>query len=191
MRLLRCITPRKDSVLSLRAERSSLFFFVFVILLINSSAFAHKLNVLAFAENNTLTVNAYFADGTPCRECAFQVLDADGKVFAEGKLDKGGEFSQNGETPTEMKIIVDGGMGHRGEQTITSSVDTNMAYEEPAASTAADTTQLRQIVREELSKQTAELKAEIDKGRSHIDMIIAGIGYILGIFGIAILVKKK
>lgn len=164
---------------------------VALLLLTFSSAFAHKLNVLAFAENNTLTVNAYFADGTPCRECAFQVLDADGKVFVEGKLDKGGEFSQNGETPTEMKIIVDGGMGHRGEQTITSSVDTNMAYEEPAASTAADTTQLRQIVREELSRQTAELKAEIDKGRSNLDMIIAGIGYILGIFGIAILVKKK
>ncbi|WP_303851819.1 hypothetical protein [Seleniivibrio woodruffii] len=156
-----------------------------------SNAFAHKLNILAFAENNTLTINSYFADGTPCGKCTFQVLDADGKVFVEGRLDKNGEFSKNGETPTDMKIIVDGGMGHRAEQTITSSVDTNMAYEEPSASAEADTTQLRQIVREELSKQTAELKAEIDKGRSHIDMIIAGIGYILGIFGIAVLVRKK
>ncbi|MGE4266682.1 MAG: hypothetical protein AB7F25_04560 [Deferribacterales bacterium] len=156
-----------------------------------STASAHKLNILAFAENNVLTVNSYFADGTPCRECAFQVLDADGKVFAGGKLDNNGEFSKNGEMPTEMKIIVDGGMGHRAEQSITSSAETNMAYEEPAPSTSVDTTQIRQLIREELSKQTAELKAEIDKGRSHLDMIIAGIGYILGIFGIAMIVKKK
>lgn len=165
------------------------FLILSALMLLVSTAYAHKLNILAFSENNTLSVNAYFADGTPCRECGFQILDADGKVFAEGKLDDKGEYFRTGETPTDMKIIVDGGMGHKAEQSITSSVDTNMAYEEPAAN--VDTTQIRQLIREELSKQTAELKAELDKGKSHLDMIIAGIGYILGIFGIAMIVKKK
>ncbi|MCD8554086.1 hypothetical protein [Seleniivibrio sp.] len=166
-------------------------FIVILTLLSFSTAFAHKLNILAFAENNVLTVNSYFADGTPCRECAFQVFDAEGKVFAEGKLSNDGEFSRNGKLPAEMKIVVDGGMGHRGEQTITSSAETETVNEEPVQSTSVDTAQIRQLIREELSKQTAELKAEIDKGRSHLDMIIAGIGYILGIFGIAMIVKKK
>ncbi|TCK62057.1 nickel transport protein [Seleniivibrio woodruffii] len=157
---------------------------------LTSNASAHKLNILGFAENDTLSINAYFADGSPCQECAFQVIGSDGKVFAEGRLDKKGEFFQAGKTPAEMTIIVDAGAGHRGEEKITAAETSEVkAEDEPAA--PADNTQLRQMIREELSKQTAELKAEMDKGKSRLDKIIAGIGYILGIFGIAVLVRKR
>ena len=54
-----------------------------------------------------------------------------------------------------------------------------------------DNTDFRQILRQEMAKQTTELKAEMSKSKSNIDMIIAGIGYILGIFGIITLLRKK
>jgi len=163
------------------------------LIMLTFNASAHKLNILGFAENDTLSINAYFADGSPCQECAFQVIGSDGKVFAEGKLDRKGEFFKAGKTPAEMTVIVDAGAGHRGEEKITSAstAEDSSVQAEQSQSAPVDDANLRQIIRQELSKQTAELKAEMDKGKSRLDKIIAGIGYILGIFGIAVLVRKR
>lgn len=151
-------------------------------------AYAHKLNILAVSENGALTITAYFADGAVCKNCAFSVTDKFGKTVEEGKLDEEGSFIKTGTFPDEMKIVVDAGLGHMAEETIraTGDVDFNEGVAE-----VTDDYDIRKIIRQELSKQTTEIRAELDKNKSKLDMIIAGIGYILGIFGIITLLRKK
>jgi hypothetical protein len=57
--------------------------------------------------------------------------------------------------------------------------------------TSVNSEALRTIIRQELAKQTAEIQTAIDAGRTQTDKIIAGIGYLLGIFGLFMLFRKK
>lgn len=158
-----------------------------LICLASSVSYAHKLNILAIAEGDTISINSYFMDGTPCKQCGFTVTDSAGKVFADGKLADDGTFNKDGKLPEKMTVTVDAGLGHKAVQEI--SLD-GTASEVPQES-SGNSEDIRKIVREELVKQTAELKAEMDKHDSKKDKIIAGIGYVLGIFGIASLLRKK
>lgn len=166
-----------------------------LIILCAFGAQAHKLNVLAFAENDTLTLNSYFADGTPCKECSFKVTDGSGKVFAEGKLAEDGTYTKNGTLPAKLDVVVDAGLGHRAEQTIDVKTGAESggesASDDSGQTTSADSGEIRKIVREELTRQTAEITAAIDKNNSMSGKIIAGIGYVLGIFGLMVLFRKK
>ncbi len=159
-----------------------------LLLMAVSPSYAHKLNILAVSENGALTITAYFADGAVCKNCAFTVTDKFGKTVEEGKLDDEGTFTKTGSFPDEMDIVVDAGLGHKAEETIraTGEVDFNEGVPE-----VTDNYDIRKIIRQELSKQTTEIRAELDKGKSKLDMIIAGIGYILGVFGIITLLRKK
>lgn len=157
-----------------------------IMMLACSSAYAHKLNIMAEVKEDSMTVNAFFADGKPCQDCALSVSDNFGKTVIEGRLDSDGAFFQSGSFPDDVIVTVDAGLGHMATEKLSKTVTENI--NEGTASSGED---VRQIVRQEMAKQTAELKAEIAKSRSNIDKIIAGIGYILGIFGLIILLRKK
>lgn len=162
------------------------------IFLMAMGAQAHKLNILALADGNTLSVNSYFVDGTPCMNCSFKITDHAGVVFAEGKLAKDGTFSKTGNLPDKLDVVVDAGLGHRAEQEVDvkGSSDSD-SIDDTSSAQSADNGEIRKIVRQELNRQTVEIMAAIDKSHSNADKIIAGIGYLLGIFGLMALFRKK
>jgi hypothetical protein len=47
------------------------------------------------------------------------------------------------------------------------------------------------MIRQELAKQTGELRLEIETHRSSLDKIMAGLGYIFGIFGLFMVFRRK
>ncbi len=87
------------------------------LLLFATFGFAHKLNVFALYEGQTLQVSSYFASGSGCRECDVTVTDTQGKVLATGRTDKNGEFDTP-LSPVAVKITVDAGSGHMGETSL-------------------------------------------------------------------------
>lgn len=158
-----------------------------LLMFISSAAHAHKLNIMASSENGTLSVTSYFPDGKACGGCVFNVTDNFGNTVAEGKLDANGSFFKDGEFPEELTVTVDAGLGHMAQEKIR-AVETEDLSEGVAPAESED---IRKLIRQELAKQTVEIKAELSKGRSNVDRIIAGIGYILGIFGLIVLLRKK
>lgn len=76
-----------------------------------SPAWAHKVNVYAYAEGDTVHVRGYFSKG-PARNCAIRVYGPDGSLLVEGKTDENGEFAFRPTLRTDLKIVIVAGEGH-------------------------------------------------------------------------------
>lgn len=87
-------------------------------LLASAPALAHKLNVFAVVEGDKIAIDGYFVDGKKALNSTVKIYDPKGKAVVSGTADAEGHF----ETPIpgrfDLKIVVDAGMGHRGEWVI-------------------------------------------------------------------------
>lgn len=163
------------------------------------SANAHKLYLLTFYEAGSLNISSYFSDGTKCTGCGFTVTAADGTVLAEDKLDEKGEAAIIKDFPVPFTVSIDAGMGHSARTEIKKAEGSDgeapqytlLEIPESSGEVILNERQIRNMIRQELAKQTVEINAAIGAGRSQTDKIIAGIGYLFGIFGLFMLFKRK
>lgn len=170
------------------------FLFVFLVLAVFSTAEAHKLNLLALYEGGTLNISSYFGDGTFCKRCPYTVTAQDGHVLFKGTLSNKGEAVLSGELPSVFFVSVDAGMGHFAKAEVTNvstSSGSNAGSNVESAQAFINEDALKNIIRQELARQTVELQIAIDAGNSRTDKIIAGLGYLFGIFGLFVLFRKK
>ncbi len=174
------------------------------------TAFAHKILVSAWTEGPTAMVEGAFGDGSIAKNSSVTVYDKNGAVLIEGKTDEEGFFSFPVPVKTDLKIVLDAGMGHVAETIIPADDISSVAGTEPTPRPAETTTASApvidtpsqtgaaapvQAVGPHLSKQDVQLI--VDKSlkkqlrpvmeqlstRKFTD-ILAGIGYILGLVGI-------
>lgn len=170
------------------------------------SAFAHKVGVFAYSDGNTVHVEGYFADGAGCKNCAVAAFDkATGEKLAEGKTDQEGMFSfpappaAKGETGTveTLKIVLDAGLGHGGEFLLALGEDGTReappssgipGMDDPGGTGPAPA--LPDGLDEALDRKLAPIVAEMRRlrqaqERPGITEILGGIGYIVGLAGLA------
>ncbi|MEW5945263.1 MAG: hypothetical protein AB1742_03605 [bacterium] len=76
---------------------------------------AHKVNIFAWVEGDVVRTESYFSGGAKCRNSKVSVLDPAGTVLAAGTTDDEGGFSFKPTVKTDLRIVLDAGMGHRGE----------------------------------------------------------------------------
>jgi nickel transport protein len=95
---------------------------VFLLLIICSfttPALAHRVLVFAFTEGDTVHTESKFVPKTPVRQGKVTVLDQKtGKELLTGQTDDQGKFSFKippEAQKTDLKIVVEAAMGHRGE----------------------------------------------------------------------------
>ena len=81
-------------------------------------AFAHKLNLFAYAEGRTLHGEAYLRGGDPVRGAAVSVFDAEGRKLGDATTDEEGKFTFDVQFGCDHKLVVDAGAGHRAEYTV-------------------------------------------------------------------------
>lgn len=117
--------------ISLRAPRtlsgyvaifSSVIIFVIVSLIFFSvsNAYAHKVNIFAYAENGKIHAEGYFVDGSKCKNSLIEVFDEkSGKKILEGYTNENGQFSFKIPSITSIKIVLNASMGHKSEFTVT------------------------------------------------------------------------
>ena len=88
---------------------------VFFCLVIGGSttAWAHKVNIFAYAENGKVYTESYFADGQMVIGARIEVVDAGGNKLLEGTTDAKGLFAFPLERKQTLEIIVNAGMGHK------------------------------------------------------------------------------
>lgn len=77
------------------------------------TAWAHKVNIFAYAENGKVFTESYFASGQKVIGGTIEVLDANGKKLLEGKTDKEGLFAFPLASKQTLTIIINAGMGHK------------------------------------------------------------------------------
>ncbi|MDQ1239166.1 MAG: nickel transport protein [Thermodesulfobacteriota bacterium] len=87
-----------------------------------ADVFAHKVNVFAYVEGESIMVDGYFSGRVKAQNCLIRVFDGSGNKLLEGKTDTKGlysftikdlPFSHGG-----LKIVLEAEMGHRAEYSI-------------------------------------------------------------------------
>ncbi len=86
-----------------------------------TSAHAHRVNIFAYAEGNTVMTESFFSGGKPAMNSKVEVFDSSGKKLLEGKTDNEGIFSFAIPARDDLKIVVYAGEGHRSEYIVKKS----------------------------------------------------------------------
>ena len=176
-----------------------LIFTFLIIIMMDVSVFAHKVNVFAYIEGEKIYTESYFNDGKKCIDSKIEVFDNQGNKLLEGLTDKEGEFSF--EVPSEdgnLKIVLTASMGHRAEYSISADEIRGSIglikeeNEEPVSivfpeTSSVDLKEIQSIIEDTLDKKLKPIMKEIKKSQEDKispTEIIGGIGYIIGIFGI-------
>ncbi|PLX48994.1 MAG: hypothetical protein C0613_08920 [Desulfobulbaceae bacterium] len=162
---------------------------------------AHKVHIFAYADGEQIRTESRFSGDRPARNCEVTVqAPADQEIMVAGSTDAQGLFAfakpkQGG----DLDIIVSCGDGHRGSWRLEAADyldDRPEAHEhlhqesrQPASPSAAiDEARLRGIVADEVEKKLAPLRrdlARLAERKTTPQDIVGGIGYFLGLAGLA------
>ena len=194
---------------------TSLFFFISLATLTVSATpcLAHKLNVFSYEEEGVMVVEATFSGGRPVKNSSVTVtIEDDGTRLLSGTTDAKGIFrfplpQQIIQHPQNMTVTVSPGDGHKGNWLITTddysagrnanisspqNTRTSSSLQEKTVANRpqCDPTLIRKIVSEELTPIKKALAEQQVRSVSLQD-ILGGIGYILGLLGLATYIKSK
>ncbi len=171
---------------------------ILVLTLIPLSVLAHKISAFIDLEGNTVNVSSFFSDGTPVKGGEVEVFKG-GKLILKGKTDKNGEFTFKVPQKGKYKVVVIAELGHRAEAEFTVG-ETEKGNREVGKKGKVNSeggvkiseTELRKAVREELKPIRQELlQIEENLSKPNLSEVIGGIGWILGIFGGAVLLSRR
>jgi nickel transport protein len=81
-------------------------------------AFAHKIHIYAWVKGDTVYTQSYSGGKKPVKNGKILVLDNDENTILTGMTDSKGEFSFKIPKESELKVVLDDGMGHRAHWTI-------------------------------------------------------------------------
>jgi len=185
--------------------------FSFIILFLTSiiltgshvPALAHKVMIFAWVEGDTIFTESKFSGGKKAIHAPVVIFDKDGKKLLEGKTDNKGEFSFKIPKLTDLKIVLNAGMGHKAEWTVPESeireagaiLDKKSAVETSGPiAVGLSKEEVRKIVEDSLDKKLRPILRMISESRNtkpSLTEIIGGIGYIFGLMGIALYFKNR
>jgi len=180
------------------------------------SAFAHKVTIFAWVEGDTVFTQSKFSGGRKAHNSTVVVYDKEGKQLLEGQTDENGEFSFKIPQMTDLKVALKASMGHLAEWKIpveelaggeapsskpakVKQATANLPPESAAIQSQTTITEsatmgltekeIKKIVDASLDKKlqpiTHMLADSMDCGPG-LTEIIGGIGYILGLVGVAL-----
>ncbi len=166
---------------------------------------AHKVNLFAYAEGNSVVVEGFFTDGKVADKAQIQVFSPSGDRLVQGVADDEGIFVFEIPEITDLRISLYAGMGHRAEFTlpadeIRSAMAAAGERSNASASTqaggtavAADSAAIEAMVRQAVSEATLPLVrnlSELNDRRTASD-IIGGVGFIVGIVGVFFYLRAR
>jgi nickel transport protein len=183
-----------------------------------SHVWAHKVNVFAWVEGDTVFVEGYFPGGKKSQDSLVEVFNSAGTKLLEGRTNKKGEFSFKIPEKTDLKIILTSSMGHKNDFIVPASnfQEVESSPSSPAQSFAesardssahpADLSQLEGMIDKALDRKLApvidkaldrklapviKLIRDTRKEGPTIAEIVGGIGYIFGLVGVAVYFSNR
>lgn len=172
-----------------------------VLILSSGPALAHKVNIFAYVEGDSVYSESYFVDGRKCRASAIAVYDSSGRKVLEGTTDDEGLFAFAVPQRTDLRLVLDASTGHRNEYLL--SREELSGGEDGAPAVASSPFELAEeggatgpisgeLVREMdqvLARRISPLAASIrrlEKKQEQASLrdVIGGIGYIAGLAGL-------
>lgn len=194
------------------AMRSFLMFLGFSLFLVTPS-YAHKVTIFAWVDGDVVHTESKFSGGKKVTGGDVLVLDEEGNKLLEGITDDQGEFSFKIPKKATLKVVLQAGSAHRAEWTLEAEEmggtdePTVPAVQPPkdfgaeentkttgGSSQAITTEEIESAVEKALDRKLQPvlkmLARSHERGPSLKD-ILGGLGYILGLIGIATYVHYR
>ena len=183
----------------------SLAFLALLLLMPASVAFAHKVNIFAYAEGDTVYTESYFPDGTKVKDGIVEVYDSQGIKLLEGKSDEKGEFDFKPPKKDDLRIVLIASLGHKNSYTLSADELTGITASEKAQEPESiesevkevmqvDLEQIRRIIDSSLDEKLKPIMRQLTKAQQKevsFTEVVGGIGYIFGIMGIILYFASK
>lgn len=169
----------------------------------NIAAFAHKAIVFAWVEGDTVFTESKFSDGKSAIGAQVLVFHRNGKQLLEGRTNNKGEFSFKIPKLTDLRIVLNAGMGHRAEWTIPESEireaggflqEREAGQTSKAIPVSLTKKEIKEIVEDSLDTKLRPIVRMMTESQSKgpsVSEIVGGIGYIFGLMGVAIYLKNR
>jgi nickel transport protein len=170
------------------------------------TVWAHNVFIYAWVDGDTVYTESYFGAKRKVQGGLIRVFDLPGKELLEGRTNKKGEFSFKTPQQTDLRIVIEAGMGHRNEfilkvedtsdvGDVAEPVKTDGTKAESTNSISADAEQIKAVVEQVLDSRLRPLRQELAAIRKEksvgVTEIIGGIGYIFGIMGLIMYFKSR
>lgn len=174
-------------------------FFLGALVSTSAPALAHKVTIFAWVEGDRVFTESKFSGGRKATRAKVAVFDRAGTQLLEGKTDEKGAFSFRIPKLTDLRIVLNAGTGHRAEWTITESEIRQAGYQEETREVATPRQasndlglrkdEIRKLIDESLDRRLTpivKMLAELQTKGPSLTEVIGGIGYIVGLMGIAL-----
>jgi nickel transport protein len=180
------------------------------------SAMAHRVTVFAWVEDGMVHAESNLGGGKKAKQAAVEVYDAAGALLLTGKTDNAGNFSFLPPIQSDMTVVLNAGMGHRGEWRLTRNDFTGaipippapVAKEsEPPASKTTDKptgtntsgagplpadVAIGELIDRKLQPVLDKLtRLEQQNNTPDFQDVVSGFGYIAGIAGVAAYMNSR
>jgi nickel transport protein len=183
----------------------SLAFSTLLLLMPASVVFAHKVNIFAYVEGDTVYTESYFPDGTKAKDGIVEVYDSQGIKLLEGKTDEKGEFSFNPPKKDDLEIVLIASMGHKNSYILSADelagIIVTEKPQEPESIESevkevmqVDLEQIKRIIDSSLDEKLKPIMKQLTKAQQKevsFTEVVGGIGYIFGIMGIILYFASK
>lgn len=161
---------------------------------------AHALKIFAYGEGNRIEGSVYLKGGTAPTSASITLLTTDGERIAETGIDEEGGFGFTVGEARDYIVQADAGSGHRAEFTLSADElspalptpsghgdQTVRPHDPPMIQGRAADTDLEAMISRAVSRQVVPLRKQIAEYEDRIRWhdILGGIGYILGLAGLA------
>lgn len=195
------------------------FFVLALLLAFPAVAHAHKVNIFAYVDGNTIYTDSGYSKSRRVQGGTVEVRDANSnELLLTGTTDDKGHFSfpvpkKALENKLDLALIIDAGVGHRGEWLVkydeyagevadasaaepdSDQGTTPETVEQSGAESASvDMGQLEKVVRRVVRDENASLKRLFAESRNEdpgFKEIFAGLGYLIGFAGILAYFRSK
>lgn len=183
-------------------------YFLLILVFLVSIVSAQKVDIIAYVEAGKVFVHGRYKNGSPVENGKVEVFNGIGKKLLEGTTDETGKFSFSVSEETDLKIILDVGLGRRAETTLGKSEISkgkepkdkgNKQKRTEAEKTEIEDEKLRTLIREVMDEKLYPImkiiarleKTGLEQKGITLTEILGGFGYIIGILGIIMYFRRK
>ncbi len=170
---------------------------------------AHKVSIFAWVEGDTVNTLSKFSGGKLVKQGTVEVYDAKDNKLLEGLTDDRGEFAFKIPKKTALRVVLVAGTGHKNHWLIPAEEIEGITTETPAGGTGVktareqvadtrlsqtDSPNLQAAIENALDKKlkpVIKLLAESSQKGPSLSEILGGIGYIIGLVGLAAYFKSR
>jgi len=198
-------------------KRFCIWVLLCVVILNGAPALAHKVSIFAWVEGDTVHTQSKFMGGKRPEKALVEVFDDSGNQLLKGETDSRGLFSFQTPMKADMQIVLTAGMGHRAVWALSredfegtaadphnnrqfnnvtredsGNTDSKTDSIHPHPENELSTTALTALVESTLDRKLKPIMDQIivlNEDRISFSDILGGIGYILGLVGLAAYMK--